>query len=159
MPIAFSHRHLFTGISLCVAAASHPVSADVLANHLGWPVKSHKTVLLTAGSQATAGATWTLAKANGGGTVASGTVGAAQGWPLMGNDMAQVVVLPDSLEPGSYKLTAGSAQLDFQVQEQPWLEVSKALLKGFYFQRAGMELTSAYAGAWARPAAHVDGMA
>lgn len=159
MPSSTRFRSLPLGISLAVAGAASSLHADVLANHLGWPVKSHKTVVLTAGSQASPGATWTLTKSGSSAAVATGPVGAAQGWSMMGNDQAQVVVLPDSLDAGSYKLSAGSAQLDFQVQDQAWLAVSKALLKGFYFQRAGMELTSQYAGSWARQAAHVDGKA
>lgn len=157
----FAHRiHNFAfGLSVALAGGSTLAQADVLANQIGWPGKSHKTVVLTGGSQASAGATWTVTKSGSATAVASGAVGAAQGWPMMGNDQAQVVVLPDSLENGSYKLAVGSQQLDFQVQDQAWLGVSKALIKGFYYQRAGMELTSQYAGAWSRPAANVDGYA
>ncbi len=159
MSCLFRFQQACLGIFLAVGCASSVARADVLANQLGWPPTSHKTVVLTGASQVSPGATWTISKVGSTSAVATGVVGAAQGWPLMGNDQAQVVVLPDSLDAGSYKLSAGSAQLDFQVRDQAWLEVSKALLKGFYFQRAGMELTSQYAGSWARPAAHVEGMA
>lgn len=44
----------------------------------------------------------------------------------------------------------------FQIKPNALLEVAKASIKGFYYQRAGMELKSEFAGPWSRPAGHPD---
>lgn len=57
---------------------------------------------------------------------------------------------------GCYTLKAGPWECDFTVAEHPYLEVAAALLKGFYYQRASLELLPSYAGNWARPLGHPD---
>ena len=61
--------------------------------------------------------------------------------------------------PGQYRI----ALVDFDVQSRlfevsnEWLvREAKANIKSFYFQRSGVELPAKFAGAWARPAAHLD---
>ncbi len=42
------------------------------------------------------------------------------------------------------------------IQENPYRDLTRSVLKWFYFQRAGMALEARYAGIWARPAGHLD---
>lgn len=44
----------------------------------------------------------------------------------------------------------------FRVDEGVLYPVVRAALKGYYYQRSGMELTPEYAGQWSRPAGHPD---
>lgn len=149
---------LLGAAGLCALLAPCPTRADVLVSQLPWPTTSHKTVLLTGSNQVASGSAWTLTR-SGGGEVGRGLVEAGQGWAPMANEVGQVVVLPDTLAPGAYHLVVGSNQLDVQVQDQAWMPLAKGLVKGFYYQRAGIELTSSYAGAWARPISFESGYA
>ncbi|HVS96373.1 MAG TPA: glycoside hydrolase family 9 protein [Puia sp.] len=49
--------------------------------------------------------------------------------------------------PDSYPFTVG---------DRVFSRLTEAALKGYYYQRSAMELTRAYAGAWARPTGHPD---
>ena len=61
--------------------------------------------------------------------------------------------------PGQYRIALDGynvASHDFEITDE-WLErETKANIKSFYLQRSGVELPSKFAGAWARPAAHLD---
>ena len=46
----------------------------------------------------------------------------------------------------------------FEVSDEWIVRQTKANIKSFYFQRSGVELPERFAGAWARPAAHLDAM-
>lgn len=59
-------------------------------------------------------------------------------------------------QPGRYTLRTQSAVRDFCIGKQPYLETTRALLKGFYYQRASLELLPQFAGIWARPLGHPD---
>jgi endoglucanase len=60
--------------------------------------------------------------------------------------------------PGDYEIrlegTPGLSR--FSIAANAYEAVSAAAIKAFYFNRAGIELTPKYAGAWARPAGHAD---
>lgn len=60
--------------------------------------------------------------------------------------------------PGNYILEIPDLRrsFPFQIKAKVFLEVAKASMKGFYFQRAGMALTPEFAGPWNRPAGHPD---
>lgn len=60
--------------------------------------------------------------------------------------------------PGSYRLKVAGipAQPIININALPFYAIGKALIKGFYFQRASMPLLPIYAGIWSRPAGHPD---
>jgi endoglucanase len=60
--------------------------------------------------------------------------------------------------PGRFILVAAGADAstEFSIKPGIHLDLAKASLKGFYFQRVSMPLTSEHAGQWARPAGHPD---
>ncbi|RAV00619.1 glycoside hydrolase [Paenibacillus sp. YN15] len=60
--------------------------------------------------------------------------------------------------PGSYFVRmkeSGAVSPVFVIEERPYASVGKALLKCFYFQRCGVELTEEYAGPWSHGACHL----
>lgn len=57
---------------------------------------------------------------------------------------------------GDYELQCGTWSMPVRIVEDAFHETAQALLKGFYFQRASLELLPQYAGPWARPAGHPD---
>jgi endoglucanase len=61
-------------------------------------------------------------------------------------------------EPGSYILEVAGIGKSYQFEIKPnvYDEVSKASIKGFYYQRLSTELPEKYAGKWKRPAGNPD---
>lgn len=59
--------------------------------------------------------------------------------------------------PGTYRIRMkGIESPIFVVAERPYQAIKLALLKNFYYQRCGMELTERYAGPWKHDACHLD---
>ncbi|HEX2976928.1 MAG TPA: glycoside hydrolase family 9 protein, partial [Bacteroidales bacterium] len=61
-------------------------------------------------------------------------------------------------KPGTYKITVDGLgdSYTFSIQPNVMNGLSKALIKGFYFQRMSTTLTPQYAGKWSRAAGHPD---
>jgi len=60
-------------------------------------------------------------------------------------------------KPGKYRLVAGEQKSGvFAIGDNVLNPVAKAVLKGYYYQRASEPLDAKYAGRWARPAGHPD---
>lgn len=60
-------------------------------------------------------------------------------------------------EPGKYYVKAGDEVSPmFVISEKQFEICTDALLKGFYFQRCGVELTEEYAGVYKRPVCHLQ---
>ncbi len=59
--------------------------------------------------------------------------------------------------PGTYeiKTNTGETSYPFEISSNPYTAVYDKSLKGYYFQRCGTALSSAYAGKYARPACHL----
>lgn len=61
-------------------------------------------------------------------------------------------------EPGNYEIKSndGQTSYSFEISLNPFTDVYKKTLKGFYFQRCGTALLAANAGKYARPACHLN---
>ncbi|CAN5123912.1 glycoside hydrolase family 9 protein [soil metagenome] len=61
-------------------------------------------------------------------------------------------------KPGTYVIVIPELghSYPFEIKENAHREISKASIKGFYFQRMSTELPDQYAGKWSRPAGHPD---
>ena len=61
-------------------------------------------------------------------------------------------------EPGNYEIKTDDGQMSypFEISANPFMDVYKKTLKGFYFQRCGTALLAANAGAYAHPACHLN---
>ncbi len=61
-------------------------------------------------------------------------------------------------EPGNYKIKSNDGQISypFEISANPFTDVYKETLKGFYFQRCGTALLAANAGSYAHPACHLS---
>ncbi|MXV49560.1 cellulase [Pedobacter sp. HMF7647] len=60
-------------------------------------------------------------------------------------------------KPGTYTLKTASGQsYPFTISKDVYMNAGKAAIKAFYYQRASIELTSQYAGKWARKTGHPD---
>ncbi|HLV32780.1 MAG TPA: glycoside hydrolase family 9 protein [Chitinispirillaceae bacterium] len=61
-------------------------------------------------------------------------------------------------QPGDYKLTAPGCDEShaFKIEKNVHLNLTKASIKAFYYNRASIELEDKYAVKWTRPAGHAD---
>ncbi|WP_197414290.1 glycoside hydrolase family 9 protein [Lacimicrobium alkaliphilum] len=60
-------------------------------------------------------------------------------------------------QPGAYQLQVeGSDPIAVQIGEDVFEQIHDAAIKAYYFNRASVQLTPEFAGAWARPAGHPD---
>ncbi len=61
-------------------------------------------------------------------------------------------------EAGNYEIKSDDGQISypFEISTNPFIDVYKKTLKGFYFQRCGTALLAANAGKYARPACHLN---
>lgn len=132
--------------------AAPPVAGVVQLNQVGFTPAAAKWAALPDG----AGPVFRIVDEGSGREVLRGQLQAPQRWPEAG----QVLRLADfsSLQaPGAYRLQAdGLADAPrFVVAGNAYDALVAAALKAFYFNRAGIALDPAHAGAWARPAGHV----
>jgi len=61
-------------------------------------------------------------------------------------------------KPGTYKLNIDGVgdSYTFEIKPKVFCDVTKALIKGYYFQRMSTPLLPQYSGKWSRPAGHPD---
>lgn len=90
-------------------------------------------------------------------TVLSVTPSAAANWNGSGQSV-QLVDFSALKTPGTYtvKVNGQEVRKDLKITDDAYGDVSKALLKWFYYQRASMALEEQYAGKWKRSAGHPD---
>ena len=61
--------------------------------------------------------------------------------------------------PGQYRIALTDFDEEshlFEISDEWMVRETRANIKSFYFQRCGVELPERFAGAWKRPAAHLD---
>jgi Glycosyl hydrolase family 9./N-terminal ig-like domain of cellulase. len=90
-------------------------------------------------------------------TVLSVTPSTAAKWDGSGQSV-QLVDFSELKTPGTYtiKVNGQEVRKDLKIADKVYGDVSKALLKWFYYQRASMALEEQYAGKWKRSAGHPD---
>ena len=93
-------------------------------------------------------------------TVLTVTPGEQSFWAPSG-DNVMLVNFSDLKTPGTYSIKVGGQVLrsDLKVSNVPFVDVVKASLKWYYYQRASLALEETYAGQWKRPAGRADGTA
>ena len=72
--------------------------------------------------------------------------------------MTRIADFSELTKPGSYKLSlpGHGESYQFEIKPKVFCGLTKALIKGFYFQRMSTPLLPEYAGKWSRPAGHPD---
>ncbi len=78
-------------------------------------------------------------------------------WDLSGETVS-IADFSDFTTPGRYRIEHESAghSFDFAIRDEILIDLSKASIKAFYFNRASTELIEEHAGRWARPMGHPD---
>lgn|SRR5690554_375243 len=150
--------------SSVVSAASSAVSSSsssvsqtsdkrIQLNQLGFALAGAKVALIPE----TDASHFSVINAANGNEVARGEIGPHKKWPYATDAVAQADFSQLS-EPGEYIVRVeGLPDSDtFVVSQDPYRELNKAVIKAYYYNRAGMELEPQYAGDWARAAGHPD---
>lgn len=136
------------GAGALVATAS----AIPLANQLGFTPDAEKTVIIPGND-----ANGIEVRDLGGKTVLKLKASDVYEWEYSGEE-TQIYDISAVKAPGSYRLFRNGEYLGNPITVAPdvYEDLTKAALKWFYFQRAGMALEPQYAGKWARAAGHKD---
>ncbi|HWV28744.1 MAG TPA: glycoside hydrolase family 9 protein [Dyadobacter sp.] len=133
------------------ACAQH---SDVIRlNQVGfYPVAPKIAVIV-----AEPGGAFEVKEAKSGKTVLKGTLGEMRTSQHSGKH-TRLVDFSALRKPGSYVLEVAAVgkSAAFSIGDRVHRSVAEAALKGFYYQRASIDLPEKYAGKWARPAGHPD---
>ena len=136
---------------LAALAVAVPSFAIPLVNQLGFTPESEKTVVIP-GNDANPLEVRDMA----GKVVLTLEAPMVYDWEYSGEEV-QTYDISAIKKPGTYRLFRdGYIGNPVVVGEDVYVDVTKAALKWFYFQRAGMALETRYAGKWARAMGHAD---
>lgn len=138
--------------SVLGAGAFAAASAVPLMNQLGFTPDAEKTVIIP-GHDANPVEVRDL----GGKSVLKLPAAMVGEWEFSGEE-TQVYDFSSVNKPGTYRLFRNGEYMGNPINIAPnvYEDLTKAALKWFYFQRAGMALEPQYAGKWARAAGHKD---
>lgn len=134
------------------AGALAAASAIPLVNQLGFTPEAEKTVVIP-GNDASPIEIRDLS----GKTVLKLDASDVYDWDFSGEEV-QPYDISAVKAPGLYRIYRNGAYLGNPIRIAPdvYEDLTKAALKWFYYQRAGMALEPQYAGKWARAAGHMD---
>ncbi|MGM9713518.1 MAG: glycoside hydrolase family 9 protein [Prevotella sp.] len=136
---------------LLAAALSASAQSPVKVNQIGYYPDGPKVAVIEPAAKAKS---FTL-KDSHGKTVWSGKAARQSVSPFDGRQR-QVVDFTSVRRPGTYTLTAKGKKQQVIIAPNAYKSVAEASVKAFYLQRTGMAIDKQYAGAYARPAAHMD---
>ena len=138
--------HLFAALALAVPSFAIP-----LVNQLGFTPESEKTVVIPGND-----ANPLEVRDMSGKAVLTLEAPMVYDWEYSGEEV-QTYDISSIKKPGTYRLFRdGYIGNPIVVGEVVYEDLTKAALKWFYYQRAGMALDTRYAGKWARAAGHMD---
>ena len=138
--------------SVFLAASVYSYGAAVHLNQLGfYPEESKKAVAVGASSDSF----YVVNSQNS--KVFSGTLGAQKNWDASGEN-ARIADFSPFSDIGEYKIQIAGCpdSYMFKISHSVHLELAKASIKAFYYNRASFALEEQFAGVWARNAGHPD---
>ncbi|MDI6401341.1 glycoside hydrolase family 9 protein [Balneolaceae bacterium ANBcel3] len=148
----------FTGLLLCMAWLITDAQAQqpIKLNQVGFHPESEKIAIIPVNGQLSV-QDFHIIHTQSGETVFTGQLTSPRTWSPSGES---VVIADFSAfnETGTYRIEhadAGSSY-PFEIREKAWERLTKGALKAYYFNRASMELKTAYAGPFARQMGHPD---
>lgn len=143
-------------LSLCAGSQPHAAATDqpgIHQNQLGYLPDSRKLIVVE-GSTPRA---FRVVRAEGSDVVLEGRLPAGREWEPAGR-AATIADVSALITPGRYRLVVDGLLPGepFAVDPRAYGALTDAVLKGFYFLRAGAPLEPAHAGPWARASGHAD---
>jgi len=143
------------GCATAPAAPGNGSPADVVVDQLGYLPGAAKWAAVRAASRPAT--TFALRDEASGAVVLRGALTPPREWSAAGQSW-QLADFSALRAPGRYRLQVdGQAEsVPFVVDTQVYAGLNAAAIKAYYFNRAGIELESEYAGPYARAAGHPD---
>lgn len=137
-----------------LAAAGQPPSPDIRLNQIGFHPQSPKKGVVVNAANASA---FFIATPDLADTVFSGALGEEKLWPPSG-EAARLADFSPVAKPGQYVLGVPGMGVShpFRIDAHAALDLTRASIRAFYYQRASAILPAAHAGKWARNAGHPD---
>ncbi|HPF51317.1 MAG TPA: glycoside hydrolase family 9 protein [Draconibacterium sp.] len=126
-------------------------SDDILINQIGYQTNAEKKALIRIDADEF------KIRTVDGEEVFAGKTGPWKYWEPSG-DSVRLIDFSSFMEPGEYVLCINDTEYShpFKIGSHLYKDVSDAVLKSYYFARCGVDLDSAFAGAWHRKAGHPD---
>ncbi len=145
--------HVLALLALLGVHVASVASPPIKVNQLGFLPQSAKLAVVAAADAAR----FDVVEASGGKVVFSGALSPARVWEASGERVA-IAEFSALTVPGSYRIKVAGAPLSdaFAIQPAAYRALNAAAIRAYYFNRAGIALTPALAGQWARPAGHAD---
>ena len=134
-------------------AMEEPVSS-IRLNQVGYYPDAPKKAILSETAQTESFQVYNLDDME---IVYEGNLGLLTNWELAG-ETVRVADFSELKTPGTYSIYIDGVgySYPFRISTAVLSDALKAGMKSNFYQRAGFELDSAYAGKWARPAGHAD---
>lgn len=143
-------------ILLSILLISFTVKAQIIeVNQVGYQINAPK---IAAVFNSTNGTKFFITNISGTDTLFSAQLQPARNDVYANNIPVQLADFSAFQQSGTFQLIVPGAinKPQIIIQSLPFNTVGKAVLKGYYYQRASMPLLPQYAGVWARPAGHPD---
>lgn len=144
---------LLTVVSLNFSPAFAQHSDAIRLNQVGFYAAAPKVAVIAA----EAGGTFEVKEAKSGKTVLKGKLGEVRTSQHSGKH-TRLADFSKLQKPGAYviEIAGLGKSAVFSIGDRVHRSVAEAALKGYYYQRASIDLPEKYAGKWTRPAGHPD---
>ncbi|HEX9620141.1 MAG TPA: glycoside hydrolase family 9 protein [Polyangiaceae bacterium] len=137
---------------VALVADSLTASPDLRLNQLGYFSDGPKRAVVVGGSETS----FSVVEAASGDAVFTDSLSAAGSWAPAG-ESAKLADFSELSDPGTYYLRVGDDVSEtFAVRNDLLSDLTRGLVKAYYFNRASEALAAAHADAYARPAGHPD---
>ncbi len=151
---AFTGTIYIDDLQIGSATGITPPPGKIVLNQVGFYPEANKVAIV----EDTTSGPFYLINASGADTVYTGTLGELESWPYAASRVRKAD-FSEFTEVGTYRLKIPALEdfsTKFEIKEEVHNGALHGTLKSYYYQRASTELTSPYAGQWARPAGHPD---
>lgn len=151
-----SNRLIFNVLAVLIFMVSSLQGALIHVNQLGY-YPQHKKIAIVVGADLDS---FSVVTANGNKVVFKGKLTSGGHWDAS-NENTLIADFSALNTEGEYKISVGNDFVSHQFSIKPHvhLELSKASIKAYYFNRASMEIEPLYGERWARPMGHPDNQA
>jgi len=147
------NRLSYSVLAFLIFIISSPCGAIIHVNQLGY-YPQHKKIAIVVGATLDS---FSVVGVDGNKVVFKGKLAPGGHWDAS-NENTMIADFSDFNTEGQYKISVGKdlSTCSFYIKPHVHLELSKASIKAFYFNRASMEIEPLYGDKWARPMGHPD---
>ena len=148
-----SNRLSYSALALLIFMNSSLQGSHIHVNQLGY-YPQHKKIAIVVGASLDS---FSVVDVENNNVVFKGKLTQGGHWDAS-DENTQIADFSAFNAAGQYKISVGNdlSSHQFSIKPHVHLELSKASIKAYYFNRASMEIEPLYGGKWARPMGHPD---